>query len=359
MALQFGDALSGIGTAFNIASGIGSMVQNRRFFKQRLQFDKEQNELNRQYNLNLAKLQNQWSIDQWNRENNYNTLVAQRLRMAQAGLNPDLVYGNGAGQSLAASSPNMTAGSPSNPTSSEAFGMRKTVGELFAESAVAGESLSNIALNQASSRNTNESTNNLRIEGDILTADALTRAAQNEQSIALGYSQIYLNHSIASLNHVEKELVSKNINLAVASYDRLRQEILNLVTAREGMEVDQLRNRFEIYARSRELEMAAKSLANDTQMTQAQCKDILTTLIPRVLNISADTRLKGKQANLTSESTTTEIYKRLGLDLTNKQMLLNFNSDKDFKSIERTTDIVTKVIDTISGAIGNVFKSGK
>lgn len=359
MALQFGDALSGIGSAFNIASGIGSMVQNRRFFKQRLQFDKEQNELNRQYNLNLAKQQNQWSIDQWNRENNYNTPAAQRLRMAQAGLNPDLVYGNGAGQSLAASSPGMTAGSPSNPTSSDAFGMRKTIGELFAESAVAGESLSNIALNQAGSRNTNQSTDNLKIEGNILTVDSLTRAAQNEQSIALGKSQVYLNHSVASLNHSEKELVSKNINLAVASYDRLQEEIRNLVTSRESMQVDQMKNRYEIYARSRELEMAARSLANQTQMTQAQCKDILTTLIPRVLNISADTHLKGKQSVQTSESTTTEIYKRLGLDLTNKQMLLNLDSDKDFKSIERTTGIVTKVIDTISGAIGRIFNAVK
>lgn len=358
MALQFGDALSGIGTAFNIASGIGSMVQNKRFFKQRLQFDKEQNELNRQYNLNLAKLQNQWSIDQWNRENVYNTPAAQRLRMAQAGLNPDLVYGNGAGQSLAASSPAMTAGAPSNPTSSEAFGMRKTIGELFAESASAGESLSNIALNQASSRNTNQNTNNLKVEGNILTADLLTRAAQNELTIELGKSQIYLNHSIASLNHIEKELVSKNINLASASYDRLQEEIKNLVTAREGMEVDQLKNRFEIYARSRELEMAAKSLANQIQLTQAQCKDILTTLVPRVLNISADTHLKGKQAVQTSEATTTEIYKRFGLDLTNQQMRLNLDSDRDFKSVERTTAIVTKIIDTISDAVGNIFKAG-
>jgi hypothetical protein len=175
----------------------------------------------------------------------------------------------------------------------------------------------------------------------------------------LGKSQVYLNHSVASLNHSEKELVSKNINLAVASYDRLQEEIRNLVTSRESMQVEQMKNRYEIYARSRELEMAAKSLANQTQMTQAQCKDILTTLIPRVLNISADTHLKGKQSIQTSESTTTEIYKRLGLDLTNKQMLLNLDSDKDFKSIERTTDVVTKVIDTISGAIGRIFNAGK
>lgn len=141
-----------VGSVLNFATGIGSAIQNKKFFDKRLAFDKEQNDLNRQYNLNLAKKQNQWSIDQWNRENAYNTPSAQRQRMAAAGLNPDLVYGNGAGQSLAASSPDMTSGAPSSPTSSAAFDNRRTIGELFSESSQAGEALSRIALNQATKR---------------------------------------------------------------------------------------------------------------------------------------------------------------------------------------------------------------
>lgn len=344
-----------VGSVLNFATGIGSAVQNKKFFDKRLAFDKEQNDLNRQYNLNLAKQQNQWSIDQWNRENAYNTPSAQRQRMAAAGLNPDLVYGNGAGQSLAASSPDMTSGASSNPTSSAAFDNRRTIGELFSESSQAGEALSRIALNQATKKNTDQSTENLSIEGDILTADSLTRAAQNEQSLAIGNSQIYLNHSIASLNHEQKELVSKNINLAVSSFDRMQEEIKNLVTQRQGMYVDQMKARFEMYAKSKELEIASGHLANETNLTRAQCKDILTTLLPRVLNISSDTHLKGKQSVQVSESTTTEIYKRLGLDLTNKQLKLNLDSDKDFKSVERTTSIATSIIDTLTGAIGNII----
>lgn len=135
----------------------------------------------------------------------------------------------------------------------------------------------------------------------------------------------------------------------------MQEEIENLVIQRQGMYVDQMKARFDMYAKSKELEIASGHLANETNLTRAQCKDILTTLLPRVLNISADTHLKGKQSVNVSESTTTEIYKRLGLDLTNKQLKLNLDSDKDFKSVERTTSIATSIIDTLTGAIGNIL----
>lgn len=55
-------------------------------------------------NLKLAKYQNQWNLEQWNRENAYNDPSSQMSRLKQAGLNPNLVYGSGA-QTTAASSP--------------------------------------------------------------------------------------------------------------------------------------------------------------------------------------------------------------------------------------------------------------
>ena len=53
-------------------------------------------------NLILAEYQNQWNIDQWNRENEYNSPAAQMVRYQEAGLNPNLIYGQ---QNLSAGSP--------------------------------------------------------------------------------------------------------------------------------------------------------------------------------------------------------------------------------------------------------------
>jgi hypothetical protein len=46
-------------------------------------------------NLSLAKYQNMWNLQQWNRENEYNHPTAQMSRLRSAGLNPNLVYGSG------------------------------------------------------------------------------------------------------------------------------------------------------------------------------------------------------------------------------------------------------------------------
>ena len=47
-------------------------------------------------NMRLAQAQNQWNIEQWNRNNEYNLPSAQVQRLKDAGLNVGLMYANGA-----------------------------------------------------------------------------------------------------------------------------------------------------------------------------------------------------------------------------------------------------------------------
>ena len=84
----------GASDAFNvIGSVVGGIQQNKNIDKQ-IAAQQEENQKSRDWNLNLAKMQNQWNIDQWNRENDYNTPLAQGQRYKEAGLNPDLLYGS-------------------------------------------------------------------------------------------------------------------------------------------------------------------------------------------------------------------------------------------------------------------------
>lgn len=52
-----------------------------------------QNKLNRQFALEQQRLQNQFNLNMWNRQNAYNSPAAQVQRLMQAGLNPNLAYG--------------------------------------------------------------------------------------------------------------------------------------------------------------------------------------------------------------------------------------------------------------------------
>lgn len=63
-----------------------------------------QNQANKQ-SMKIARYQNAWNLEQWNRENAYNLPTAQMARLKAAGLNPNLVYGSGGATTTAASSP--------------------------------------------------------------------------------------------------------------------------------------------------------------------------------------------------------------------------------------------------------------
>lgn len=49
-----------------------------------------------QYQKDLMRIQNDYNVQNWHMQNSYNTPAAQMQRLKAAGLNPDLMYGNGA-----------------------------------------------------------------------------------------------------------------------------------------------------------------------------------------------------------------------------------------------------------------------
>lgn len=70
-------------------------------------FEQEEAQKQRDWNEAMSAKQNAWNLEQWNRENEYNTPAAQLQRMRDAGLNP-LYYGldgNSAGASPTAAQP--------------------------------------------------------------------------------------------------------------------------------------------------------------------------------------------------------------------------------------------------------------
>lgn len=54
------------------------------------------NRAQRRYNDRVAWRERVWALEDWNRQNEYNSPAAQMARLKAAGLNPNLVYGHGA-----------------------------------------------------------------------------------------------------------------------------------------------------------------------------------------------------------------------------------------------------------------------
>lgn len=89
-----GGLLAGLGSVAGGALGLLGTSENRKA-------NRETNAAN----MELAKYQNQWNLDQWNRENAYNTPDEQMRRLKQAGINPNLAFSKGTIDNVSASSP--------------------------------------------------------------------------------------------------------------------------------------------------------------------------------------------------------------------------------------------------------------
>lgn len=102
-----GTAAIGLGSSL-ISSAFGSIFGDNSAKKQ----FKYQQQLNREAF--------QHNVDMWNRQNAYNTPSAQMERLQAAGLNPNLVYGNGGATNTANNAPTYNAGSAPDVSSARA-----------------------------------------------------------------------------------------------------------------------------------------------------------------------------------------------------------------------------------------------
>ena len=117
----------------SLLSGIFGNSEQSRNLDRQLQFQKEENQKNREYNLMLAQKQNAWNIEQWERENDYNSPEAVMERLRKGNVNPDLFYGGGA-SNMSASSPMLTSGAPSSPVDMSPLGQKPTLGQAIRQS---------------------------------------------------------------------------------------------------------------------------------------------------------------------------------------------------------------------------------
>lgn len=347
-----------------IGNIVGSKQQNANIDKQ-IAFQREENEKARAFNKAMAEQANQWSIDQWNRENQYNSPEAMRQRLRDAGINADLFYGGNA-QNTASASPSVTPVAPATPTDVSALGQKATIGDVtnnVVNQALAAAQIRKLGADTGKSR---QETENLKVEGKILSADALTRAAMNEQALEIGRSTIYVNHSIGKLNHKEAELASSRITEAAANVDLLYQKAAEVKANIKNINANTASVRFGMMMRAKEFrqrvaEFQEQVRLNDSsiRLNYEQAATYLATRASTVLNINADTALKSagvktQYATRAEMRARTEMYGKLDrlIQLQGDQAAFNFDSDKKFKNLERGVNLVTGVIDSVSGVVG-------
>jgi hypothetical protein len=98
--------LSGVlGGLGGVVGGIASLWQN----KQNSDMAQRNTDATNAANMNLAKYQYSTDVDMWNKANDYNSPKSQMGRFKEAGLNPNLIYGQGTSGNTATTLPKYQA----------------------------------------------------------------------------------------------------------------------------------------------------------------------------------------------------------------------------------------------------------
>lgn len=162
-------AIAGLSNSFNqLSLAAYSDVSNKKAIRR-------QNEANK----DLAKYQYDMQVQQWERANEYNSPRMQMQRYQDAGLNPNLIYGNGSSSAglSASSSPEYNA-PEIHPVSSA---MPNT---LNAASSLLDQALkvSQIEKTTQETKNLGVYQRNMRLEGDLKELDKIGKGYANAKS---------------------------------------------------------------------------------------------------------------------------------------------------------------------------------
>lgn len=241
------------------ASVYDTYSQNKNVEKQ-LKAQAEENQKTREYNLMLAKKQNDWNREQWNLENAYNAPSAQKARLEAAGLNADLMYGGSGVSNTAAVSPSMTSGAAANPMDWSALGSKKTIGSAIMQS---------LAIEQA------------RANVDKTKGEA---------------KQAGINADI---------LEQYGIETAEFQRDKLREEVNKLAVEAKTIDlnssVSELQNAFVRVYRNKIVENWLQRLETSTKMSENDLREDIDTLALRIAGVNAENSRLERMSKFTTQ----------------------------------------------------------
>lgn len=291
--------MSILGAGLGAVGSIANVIGQNRAIRQQIAAQKAENEKNRQYNLMLARTQNRWNLNQWQRENDYNSPTAQMARFKAAGLNPNLIYGQ---TNPAASSPSMTAGAASSPTDMSAIGNKRNFGQAIQEALNLEMQKAQIEAIKAGTEKTKADTDNTRETTKGLTIDNMYRAAKHEQDLQVGGMTIQLGKSTLKMNDQQMENLKAELPKIAAEVESINQSVAESRRRVQQMDNDEkraaareVRDQVMHNAMLQQVYNENRKILADANISEQQFAEMVSTQALRAYGLELDN--KGKEFN--------------------------------------------------------------
>ena len=320
-----------IGAATSLFAGIRASKQQQKIVAQQIQAQKEENDANRRYNFMLAQKQNHWNLEQWQRNNDYNTPSAVMSRLREAGVNPHMYYSKGnAMGGVSTASPEMTAGAPSSPIDTSGLLQQRTYGDAVQKAMEQALLSASVRKTNAEAGLVDQKRDTEEYNTDIFKSDAAFRNALNSSSLRLTGMDIELKGSQRNLTDGQVGMLRYEAALLQKQMDKIdmenKQMEANIALMNEQQKYTALKQVLE----SEQVQAMCKQLASQTALNYRQAQDIAATQAARLLCLKAS-----------AEKTQNEAYS-VAWDTKIKHLQLDMDSDmfEWRKTMEQAHDVV-------------------
>lgn len=275
-------------------------------------------------NLQIARENRDFYYQQWKRENAYNDPSRMMERLSRAGLNPNLMYGDGAsGLPPAASMPSVENARVSAPQ------------------------MDPLAMAQAAN----------------LAADTLlkkSQAAKTESDIDVNRGQIKVSESVVMYNnalsnmtkHQQDNLIAQTKALSTATEEANSRIALNYATI-QNMKENTYLHSVEVSLKSKEVDALCDKYEAETGWTREQIKYAGILAMAQVRNLNADAALKRAGVELTQEQKKQVRVATANLTVENKQLRWNLNQDMKYGDADRRLKQAQAISEITKSIIGS------
>ncbi|HIY50062.1 MAG TPA: hypothetical protein H9834_09645 [Candidatus Barnesiella excrementavium] len=326
----------------------------------------EENRKNRQYNLMLARLQNRWNLEQWQRENDYNSPTAQMARYRKAGMNPNLAYGQ---PTLSASSPTLISGASSSPQDMSPIGEgMRTFGQAQQMMLNMEMQKAQIEAIKAGTENTKANTEKTSEETKSLTIDNMFKAAREQSALDYQGVQIKLGKSALRLNDKQMEVMQSNIEKIAADISSIEQSNRESIARIAKMDSDTALAWLKNAREDKQLQMqlqasydAHRKVLQELKIGEQQYKEMVMTMGIRISGMKLDNQNKVLQNAGLKIDNDNKLLQGIQIDLHNKS--ISFDAARNqfladaYNGVEGTTtgDAFYSALTALLHDIGSMF----
>lgn len=348
------------GVASGITSGITAKKQReqqQKQFEQGLKFQREENQAARDWNEKIANQANKWARENVADERAYNDPSAVMARMQKAGLNPDMMYGQGA-SGLVDSNVAQTFQS-SGTSAPDVLGAAMQVQPTAFNGASLGIDLMKTAAEVA---NIKADTAKKQGEMTTISLDNIRKAATNGSMIELDNMQVTIAKQAMELTDKQMANMSQQTNNLKTANDQMNQAIRESMAKVRNMDAQTVRNRIETglvrpQFRNECIKLAQEIKQSDASinLTNKQAECLVVKTLAEKLNLDADTMYKKIGASKLDIERANAVLQGDVIRVTGQQLELNYKSDQDYKDWERACDMATKVFNSAGNMLNAII----